>query len=622
MYKEIILKHTYEYLIKKGVKGKKSKGSIIFTCPLCKNEPQSASVFKSHSFGHCWHCNKTITLFDLVKIYDGIDNEEEALQHVKEMLDVKVLTQKDENLMETYLDFFEQQGFDLVPIANNNKIPVEKDWTNKHHKDKDEWKGWIASSLNIGVKTGEISDITILDIDQKPIPEEIKKLMGNTLMQESSKGYHLFYKYVPELPKTRIDDLKIDIENNGGQVVIYPSTIDGVQRKIEKLTEIQVMPKELLKFIQSKVTVPRKTDSERVVEDIKNEDFNFGAIKQGNRNDSLVRLGGIFRKELNLNQTSFVLRVLNNHMCEDPLSNKELTAMINSLDRYAEFDEKELSHKVLEYLKDIEEANRTEIAMAVAGTNRGEDKKRIDKVLSYLSKEGLVLKKGRSYILRKKVEWQEALIDIGTPISFKMPYFSDVMHFHLGDLILIGATVATGKTHIAINIIKQLVDQGIKPYYLSLEGGSRWAKIALQLGLKEGDFWHHETSDPYDVEFEKNSVTIIDWLCPNSYAETDKVLKYLNDKVRDKQGVAIAFVQLRDNNEWLAKDLIKQFPAFAGRYLYDDDTGEYGRFKIDKIRDAKVKVKRYEIPCRYDWETKIFKQVDNNDDEKGDKNEE
>jgi len=190
-------------------------------------------------------------------------------------------------------------------------------------------------------------------------------------------------------------------------------------------------------------------------------------------------------------------------------------------------------------------------------------------------------------------------------------------------LILIGATVATGKTHIAINIIKQLVEQGIKPYYLSLEGGSRWAKIALQLGLKEGDFWHHETSDPYDVEFEKNSVTIIDWLCPNSYAETDKVLKYLNDKVRDKQGVAIAFVQLRDNNEWLAKDLIKQFPAFAGRYLYDDDTGEYGRFKIDKIRDAKVKVKRYEIPCKYDWETKEFKRVDNcNDEEKGEVNEE
>lgn len=622
MYKEIISKHTYDYLVKKGVKGKKSKNTFIFTCPFCNHQPQSASIFKSHAFGHCWKCNKAINLLDLVKVFDKIEDEEEALNHVKNLLNIQVMTKQDETELDIHLDFYNKNEFDLVPIANNNKIPVEKDWTNKSHKEVAEWKNWIASGLNIGVKTGKVSNITIIDIDQKPIPEEIEKLMGKTLVQESSKGYHLFYKYVEDFPKTRIDELKIDIENDGGQVVIYPSIIDGVQRKIESLEEITEMPKELHKYLLDKITVPRKTESERVIEDIKTEEFNIGAIKEGSRNDSLVRLGGIFRKELNLNQTSFVLRVLNKHMCENPLSSKELNAMINSLDRYSEFDEKELSHRVMEYLKDIEEANRNEISMAVAGTNRGEDKKRIDKVLSYLTKEGIVLKKGRSYLLKKKVEWKEALIDIGTPIDFEMPYFNDLMYFHLGDLLLIGATVATGKTHIAINIIKNLVKQGIKPYYLSLEGGSRWAKIALQLGLKEGDFWHHETSDPYDVEFEKNSVTIIDWLCPNSYAETDKILKYLNDKVRDKQGVAIAFVQLRDNNEWLAKDLIKQFPAFASRYVYTDESGEYGKFKIDKIRDAKIKIKKYEIPCQYSWETKELTKIEESpEDNKEEKNE-
>ena len=56
-------------------------------------------------------------------------------------------------------------------------------------------------------------------------------------------------------------------------------------------------------------------------------------------------------------------------------------------------------------------------------------------------------------------------------------------------------------------------------------------------------------------------------------------------------------MQLRDSNEWLAKDLIKQFPAFACRYVYDtDDSGEYGKFIIDKIREMskeKLNMKKY-----------------------------
>ena len=58
-------------------------------------------------------------------------------------------------------------------------------------------------------------------------------------------------------------------------------------------------------------------------------------------------------------------------------------------------------------------------------------------------------------------------------------------------------------------------------------------------------------------------------------------------------------MQLRDNNEWLAKDLVKQFPSFAGRYIYDNtDSGEYGKFIIDKMRDPKMQSRRVEIQNR------------------------
>jgi hypothetical protein len=252
--------------------------------------------------------------------------------------------------------------------------------------------------------------------------------------------------------------------------------------------------------------------------------------------------------------------------------------------------------------------------MACVGTNRGEDKKRVDKALNYLIQEEKLAKKGNRYGLIQKHEWKTALINIGTPVNYKIPYFYDVMTFNKGDLILIGSKNAVGKTHISMNIVKQIVEQGITPYYLSLESGSRWAKIALQLGLKEGDFKWDEVSDEYKIQLENDGITVIDWLCPPSYAETDKLLKHFVEKLQKTKGVAIIFVQLRDDNGWLAPNLIKQFPSFACRYMYEnEDSGEFGKFKIDKIREATMMHRVREIPCVFDWESKTLKRVDEKD---------
>jgi len=609
-YKQIILSKLIDYLKYKKIK--LSRGHIkTFSCPFCG---KTATLLPNSHYVNCFFCRpkenfgEYFTVIDIARKLDKPDaSDEEILQYLKDILNIKVMTKQDEVKVEDILKKYQEWGFDLVPIVTNGKIPAEKEWTKKTHKDINEWMRWIKDGLNIGVKTGKVSNIIVVDIDQKPIPNEIKNLLrdDSTFIQETTKGYHLFYKYDSDLPKTRIDEIKIDIENDGGQVVIYPSRIKDKERKIQQFGKIAEMPEELKEYLKKQMTVPRKTQSEKISEDIQTEDFNLGVLGEGQRNSSLVRIGGILRKELNKKQTEYTLHMLNKVLCKRPLPVKEMRAMINSLDKYTHFDEKELAHKVLEYLRDIEEANRNEIAMAIVGTNRGEEKKRIDKALQYLVKERYVSKIGRSYSIRKKVEWKETLINIGVPIDFQMPYFYDLMHFHFGDLIIIGSRNATGKTHIAMNIVKQLVEQKITPYYLSLEGGSRWAKIALQLGLKERDFKWEETSNPNNVELEQNAITIIDWLCPKSYAETDKILQNLNDKVRETKGILIVFVQLRDNNEWLAKDLIKQFPAFACRYIYDnEDSGEYGKFKIDKLRDAKIRIKSYELPAYYNWETK------------------
>jgi len=486
---------------------------------------------------------------------------------------------------------------------------------------KNEWQNWIANGLNIGIKTGIKSNVTIIDIDQKPIPEEIKKLMGNTLIQESTNGFHLFYKYDKEFPKTRIDSLKIDIENDGGQVVIYPSKIKEVERKIQ-IHPIIKISKELKEFLLSKTTIPRKTHSEELREAIKTEDFKIDPTKfalknnqlEGSCNTEFIKLGGILRKQLTTNQTGYVLNILNKHMLENPMQQRAINAMIRELDKYNIFDEKELAHKVLEYLKDVEEASRNEIAMTIVGTNRGEDKKRVDKALKYLVKEEYIVKRGTRYAIMQKANWSEDLIEQSKPINFTMSYFSDIANFNWGDLLLIGSKNKRGKTHISMNIVKHLVEQGIKPYYISLETGSRFKKIALQLGLKEGDFYHDFQIDPTKIELPKNAVTIIDWLLIVDKSKTDLVFRHLVEQLYKTNGIIICFQQLKQDNGWFAPNMAMQFPALSARYIYDsDDVGEFGKFDIDVIRDPKLKVKHYEIPCRYDWEAKTLTKITENE---------
>lgn len=612
MDKQIIEQYLVDYLKKKNIKFKKTGQVLMLQCPYCKKEPISAIIPPRCNFINCFNCNaKKKTIFDIIRIEYPNFTDDEVIQHIKEILNLNIITKKDKEFIEKVLNFYKENNFDLVPVAKDKKVPIEIDWLNKEHKDINEWKRWLDNGINIGIKTGKKSGLTIIDLDIKPIPPEILALIGKTFVVETSKGFQFYYRYASDLPKTRISDLQIDIENNGGQCVAYPSTVEGIQRKIYSFAPIIEMPIELHNYLKQKVTVPLKSFSEQLKEDIQTENFNLNLLSEGERNISLIKLGGLLRKELNIEQTARVLNILNRHICSIPLPQKELNAIVKSLARYSDFDEKELAHRVLTYLKDVEEAGRTEICSAVTGTNRGEEKRRIDKVLNYLTKEQYILKKGRSYGIIKKLDWQEDLLEIGKPINFKMPYFYDIAHFNDEDLILIASKNKRGKTSISVNILKQLVEQGITPHYISLETGSRWAKTALKLGLKNGDFKYAFCADPTQIELEKNAVTIIDWLLVIDKSKTDLIFRHFVEQLNKHKGVLIVFQQLKEDNSYFAPNMCNQFTALSARYIYDDEKdGTYGKFVVDVIREPKRQIKSFEIPCKYFWETRELKRVD------------
>ena len=211
------------------------------------------------------------------------------------------------------------------------------------------------------------------------------------------------------------------------------------------------------------------------------------------------------------------------------------------------------------------------------------------------------------------MDWSDTITDVGRPINFKVPYFHDYARFNWGDMILIGAKTKYGKTSLSMNFVKRLVDQGIKPRYLYTESGGRFQKSALQLGMKDKDFWRCYVDDVEEIQIPKGEVVVWDWIDPPNFAETNVLFGKIVKKIEKAQAFLIGFVQLKDDKDssWFAPNMIRQRPCLACKYLYEDeDDGKNTYFHITEVREPKMRGKSYKIPCTYKWETNEVIRID------------
>ena len=621
MIRELILGKIKEYLTLKGIKTQKIGKMVTFNCPWCQ---KTANSIPNSISLNCLSCDKKFTLIDIVKkVENKSGSEDEIIEYLKGLLKIDgVVTKKEENKTKELLDFYEKMGFDLVPVAKGEKSPIEKAWPTKTHKNKEEWEQWLSNSLNLGVKCGAVSNLTVVDIDTKQIPEDLKKLLGDTLIQKTPHGWQYFYKFVQEIPKTRIDEYKTDIETTGGQVVIEPSITDKLPRNFLELKEPIIIPEELKKFLLEKVTVPRKTNSEKIKEDIASEDFKINPVDlvlknnnlEGCCNSSFIKLGGILRKNLNLKQTTFVLQLLNRHLLENPMNDRTIGAMVQELDNYMVFDEQELAHEILEHVKEVNEITKSDLELSIAGEwTKGEAKKRFNKTMQYLIKEEKITQRGKKIKIVEDLDWKDTLIDIGSPVDFKVPYLNDYAYFCNGDIVILGSKFGYGKSTLGINIIKRLVAQKIKPYYIySEKQGGRFAKTATHLGLREGDFYSARCSNPDSIILRPNSVVIYDWVRPTkdeSFARTDLLFDKLVEKAEKTNSFLICFVQLKMDDTFFAPNMIGQYPAVLAKYVHESKDGIYTKFVFEKIREPKMQGGGLEVPAIYDWKSKEVKLI-------------
>lgn len=118
-------------------------------------------------------------------------------------------------------------GFSLFPVQARSKMPVGK-WKayQTTRATPDVVLGWAKRQSNIGIATGVVSGLIVLDLDSaESIADAERRGIPDTITVRTSKGMHVYFAHPGDVIGNRAGVLPgVDIRGDGGYVVAPGST--------------------------------------------------------------------------------------------------------------------------------------------------------------------------------------------------------------------------------------------------------------------------------------------------------------------------------------------------------------------------------------------------------------
>jgi hypothetical protein len=212
-------------------------------------------------------------------------------------------------------------GWSVFPVGTDKKPLIKWNIYQTQCASEDQVKAWWAQwpGANIGVATGKISNIVVVDVEAGG---DISDLPASVSSKTGGGGWHYFYKYpgVEVKNRTRIK-LLTDIRGDGGYAVLPPST-----HKSGKQYEWVVSPfGSDFAELPDWVIVSKANDNWQLITD---------GVSEGSRNDSAAKVIGkiLYGLEVNEWETSgWDMAIEWNDRNSPPLSHKELRTVFDSI---------------------------------------------------------------------------------------------------------------------------------------------------------------------------------------------------------------------------------------------------------------------------------------------------
>lgn len=227
---------------------------------------------------------------------------------------------------------YANQGYAVFPLAPNSKAPLTehgfKDATKDPEAIRQWWTRWPEA--NVGVATGRISGIVVLDIDRKhgvdgAVSAAELELPKTLTIRTPSGGFHLFFK-APQgaiVPRRIGVRPGLDVLGEGGYVVAAGSYINGAAYEIVRNLPIAECPEALINLAGRASLTEAPAPSRH-------------KVGSGQRNNYLTSIAGKLRHiGFSSDELVAALLTVNATRCEPPCSEAEVRRTAASIARYA-----------------------------------------------------------------------------------------------------------------------------------------------------------------------------------------------------------------------------------------------------------------------------------------------
>ena len=259
----------------------------------------------------------------------------------------------EKNIIEVYL----KNGYSLIPLKTNTKIPAIS-WK-QYQKKKASYEDVISWSFkfpghNLGIVTGQISKLVVIDIDDLAIlPKLLKELpeLKQTTKVKTTRGFH-FYFSLNGNGKVKATKnflgLKVELFSDGQQVVAAPSKINGVTRTFEAPLEMMLpFPSRLYNKQEKKQTTvtsslyitPKEAPGFKIPT-YNGKDVSCirqilsRALQEGERTNSLFILYNLLLQNRNDKEYSQKIIIDKNKALNEPLTDKEVANIFKKVYKY------------------------------------------------------------------------------------------------------------------------------------------------------------------------------------------------------------------------------------------------------------------------------------------------
>jgi hypothetical protein len=451
--------------------------------------------------------------------------------------------------------YAEKMNFSVIPIRPGDKKALIP-WA-QYQKEKatpDQIAAWWEKTptANIGIVTGSISDLNVIDIDSDEGRKNIEPFLPDSfitpMVNTPRGGLHYYCRNTEGLTNNAGVIPGTDLRANGGYIVApvsangngkaYTWTENGIGN-----TPLMHLPDAYIKKIST------------IYGNVRNEENNtlqslhlLHLLQEGTRDNDLFHIFNCLSKGGYERELSYKLAEIIAKSCNPVFDIKEAITKVDSAYSRTEKKDGNLNAEIRDWVLLQERYIYVTECYEALHLLHSKDKTNCRVILHRLCKEGALERISQGTF--KKIDQDCQDIDIWdadtTTLDIKYPFeIETYVDTYPKNIIVVAGEPNAGKTAFLLNFAKKNMEKHEVIYFSSEMGGielkSRLLKFNLPMDVWKQVTWKERASD-FAAMIRPNAINIIDFLeVHEEFYKVGLFIKQIFDKL--EKGIAIIAIQ-------------------------------------------------------------------------------